>query len=93
MTTHHDSYKTMRALGKPRGLTSHVVGRILLAAGLRSQDGMPALSARAHGLAEAYDLGYGRYGWKWHEEFVSELLDEWLDDQQSPASKKKRRGA
>jgi hypothetical protein len=92
MTT-PDPYKTMRAIGKPYGLTSHEVGRILVSARLRSRDGRPTFSATEQGLAAAYDLGYSRHGWKWHEEVVAELLDEWLETQPADAVQKKRRGA
>ena len=87
-----DEYKTMRAIGKPRGLTSHVIGRILLAAGLRTRDGQPTFYAKEQGLAAPYELGYGRVAWKWHEEFVSTLLDEWLDTQSDRAAPNTRRG-
>jgi hypothetical protein len=92
MSEPDDAYRTMRAIGDPYGVTSHALGQMLKAEGYRSRDGSPTYEAQEKGLVEQYSLGYGRYAWKWHTPFVTNLLTTWLRDRPDDVLPKRRKG-
>ncbi len=78
MATPNDSYRTMRAIGKPHGLTSHEVGRVLRDVGLRTPDGQPSELARSKGFCRPYTLdNTGRKAYRWLDSLVSSLAEAW----------------
>lgn len=93
MTHPLDEYRTMRHLGEPHGLTSHDVGLILRAEGLRSCGGQPTTEAHELGLVKPYSLAHGRRAWKWHTAFVTGLLVEWKEEMSLTQDDPRQNGA
>ena len=88
MTSKDDHYETMREIGKPLGLTSHDVGKVLKTAGWRTTDGSPSFAVRDSGWATTYSLEGGGYAWKWKTSVVRDLLLRWQKENLASSEKK-----
>lgn len=79
-TNGETKYLTMRALGRPRNLSSHKVGVVLKENGLRLDNGNPTMKAINSGYAKAYNLNCGLTAYRWREDVVDDLLERHLDE-------------
>jgi hypothetical protein len=79
MSDSNDVYETMRAIGRPYGLTSHDVGNLLAAAGYRTKGGKPTALAHERNMVRSYQLRYGGHDYQWHTASVHVIIRRFLD--------------
>jgi hypothetical protein len=73
----NDDYLSLTKLGKLYGVSSHKVGRWLVALGLRTNDKRPSESAFSGGFVAQRDSTQpGTYYWVWHAAKTVHLLNE-----------------
>ena len=71
-----DEFMSLTDLGKLYGVTSHKVGRWLVALGLRTADKKPSTKAFQDGFVSRRDSTQpGTYYWVWHAEMTMLVLD------------------
>ena len=69
-------FQTMKENGRRFGITSHQVGRILKAAGLRTQTGKPSRKAFVEEwVQETWTSDRLNYTWAWDTEKTAALLE------------------
>jgi hypothetical protein len=67
-------YLSMREIGEQLGVTSHVVGRKLKEAGLRTQEGNPSAEAIEGGYTKAVQMYETFPLYVWHQEKTLRVL-------------------
>ena len=75
-------YESMRDLGKRYGISSHKIGKLLVALGLRTVAGRPSARAFELGLVKTASTGRGDengYFYVWHVAKTTKLLDTIMD--------------
>jgi hypothetical protein len=87
--TTEGTFATMREIGLDIHLTSHQVGKALLDAGYRTQDGLPSELARSEGIVRPYTIyNNGKKAYRWLESTVRPIAEQWKIKNLAPEGSK-----
>ncbi len=84
-----ETFSTMREIGSDTGLTSHQIGKALLAAGYRTVDGEPSELARQEQMVKPYTIyNNGKKAYRWAESKVRPIAEAWKIKNLAPKESK-----
>jgi hypothetical protein len=84
-----DTFSTMREIGHDTGLTSHQVGKALLDAGYRTEDGQPSDLAKQQHVVKPYTIyNNGKKAYRWLESKVRPIAEAWKTKNLAPKGSK-----